>query len=225
MPAVDVTVWADFSYVTTYVPPVTPAYTVPGSSRTGSLLRSSPIYQYVPKPSYTRQIFSDVPAGQWGSAEINWVYEHGLMTGIGDGLFNPNGTVSRQQLWMVLSHLSGSEPANMAEAKVWAIRSKISDGSKPGQAVTRQQMVTLLYRYAKSLGYRISKGDPLTEYVDHSSVSDYAKEAMAWSLGYEIISATDWRLNPNAPVSRAQLAISLERLQNNYVGRMSSASQ
>ena len=92
--------------------------------------------------------------------------------------------------------------------------------------VTRQQMVTLLYRYAKLLGYGISKGDPLTDYVDHNSVADYAKEAVAWSLGYEIISATaDGRLNPSAPVTRAQLAASLERLQNAYVYPRTLVSQ
>jgi len=224
MPYFDVTVWADFSYVTTYTPPDT-SDTVSIPSRTGSLLKVLPSFKYVPRPAFTGQIFTDVPSGQWGAAEINWVCTHGLMEGVGNGLFNPNGTVSRQQMWMVLSHLSGSNPANMAEAKAWAVRGKISDGSKPGQAVTRQQLAALLFRYAKSLGYRMTKGDPLTEYDDHNSVAGYAKEAVAWCIGFEIIDAVDWKLYPNTPVSRAQLAISLERLQNNYVGRMASDKQ
>ena len=64
--------------------------------------------------------------------------------------------VTRQQLWMVLGRLNGTYPANMAEARTWAVANGVSDGSNPTNTMTRQQMITMLYRYAQLKGYAVT---------------------------------------------------------------------
>ncbi|MBQ8751723.1 MAG: S-layer homology domain-containing protein, partial [Clostridia bacterium] len=96
--------------------------------------------------------FKDVADDFWAEEEISWAYEEGLMNGTTDTTFNPGGKVTRQQVWMILARMSGASPANMAEAKAWAVSAGISDGSVPGGAVTRQQLAAMLYRYEQSLG-------------------------------------------------------------------------
>ena len=68
---------------------------------------------------------------------------------MGDGTFAPGGALSRQQLWMALGRLAGAAPGNMAAASSWARESGISDGTRPGAAISRQQLVTMLYRYVQ----------------------------------------------------------------------------
>lgn len=120
--------------------------------------------------------------------------------------------MTRQQLWMILARLSGERPASMAEAKVWAVENGVSDGSNPGGSVTRQQMVTILYRYAQMMGYRTSGAAGLEEFPDHALVAAYAKDAMAWSVGNGIVGGTaDGRLNSAGTATRAQFATILMR--------------
>lgn len=156
--------------------------------------------------------FTDVPGGYWAYSEINWAYGKGLMSGKTDTLFQPDGTVTRQQVWMTLARLSGADPANMAEAKAWALKSGISDGSDPGSAVTRQQLVTLLYRYAELMGYPVSGKASLANFPDAGTISPYAKDAMAWAVGNFVISgSTGGYLNPGSTATRAQFATILWR--------------
>jgi hypothetical protein len=90
--------------------------------------------------------FDDVPDDYWAKDAIDWAYEQGLVNGTSETTFAPDGTVSRQQLWMILARAAGETPADMAEAKAWAVANNISDGTNPGKAVTRQQLVAILYR-------------------------------------------------------------------------------
>ncbi len=106
--------------------------------------------------------FKDVDEDFWAVKEITWAYENGYMKGNSATTFNPTGTVSRQQLWMVLARLAGEQPADMATARQWAVENGVSDGSNPGGALTRQQMVTILYRYAKLMGYDVTGSADLT---------------------------------------------------------------
>jgi hypothetical protein len=156
--------------------------------------------------------FADVSADHWAYDEIAWAYENGYMNGTSAAAFNPGGSVSRQQLWMILARLSGASPATMAEAREWAIGNGVSDGSNPGGAISRQQMVAILYRYAKLMGYDTTGAADLTAFPDHASVADYAKEAMAWSVKNEIVGGTaQGTLNPAGTASRAQFAVILYR--------------
>lgn len=168
----------------------------------------TPIYASV-KPTFT-----DVDSGYWASDAIEWVAEKGYMTGVSDTAFAPEGRVSRQQVWMILARLSGAEPVNMAEAKVWAMANGVSDGTAPGAAVTRQQMVTLLYRYAVLMGYDVSVGEDtnILSYEDAFSVSEYAVPAFQWACGAGIVGGiTPDTLAPQSNATRAQFAVILSR--------------
>ena len=156
--------------------------------------------------------FTDVPGGHWAGDEIAWAYEQGYMNGNTATTFNPGGTVSRQQLWMILARLSGRRPADFAGAREWAVQSGVSDGTNPGGAVSRQQMVAILYRYAAMMGYETSGAADLTAFPDHGGVAAYASGAMAWSVANGIVGGTaQGTLNPNGTATRAQFAAILYR--------------
>lgn len=156
--------------------------------------------------------FTDVSGSYWAYGEIAWAYEKGLMTGKTETVFQPEGTMTRQQVWMILSRLSGANPANMAEAKAWAVQNGVSDGSDPGAAVTRQQLVTLLYRYSEMMGYSVEGKADLSGYPDAGSISAYAAAPMAWAVGNNVVSGTTaGYLNPEVTATRAQFAVILWR--------------
>ncbi len=158
------------------------------------------------------QRFNDVPNGYWAESEINWAAENGCINGNTAATFNPEGTVTRQQLWMILARLSGYQPADFTEARAWAVDNSISDGANPGGAVSRQQLVAILYRYAVRMGYDASGAADLTAYPDHASVAAYAADAMAWSVANGIVGGTaQGTLAPTGTATRAQFAVILMR--------------
>jgi hypothetical protein len=120
---------------------------------------------------------------------------------------------------MVLARCAGETPANMAEARAWAIANGISDGTSPGSAVTRQQLTALLYRYAAMTGDAVEGKADLTAYPDAGAVAEYAKDAMAWSVANGIVGGTTaGTLAPAASASRGQLAVILYRFCQNTQG-------
>ncbi len=154
----------------------------------------------------------------WARDAIAWAYENGYVNGTSATTFNPNGSITRQQMWMILARLSGASPANMAEAREWAMSSGVTDGTNGGNAMTRQQMVTFLYRYAQNRGYTTSGGTSLDSFPDNATVSAYAREPLAWAVGNGIVAGTsDGNLNPGGGATRAQFAMILQRFYNNTV--------
>lgn len=162
--------------------------------------------------------FADVAEDYWAVEEITWAYENGYMNGVSAERFAPGSTVTRQQLWMVLARLTGFNPSNMTEAQHWAVESKISDGSNPGGALTRQQMVTILYRWAQQMGCDVSGRADLSAFPDNASVAAYATEPMTWAIAEGIISGTtEGLLNPAGTATRAQFAVILYRFFENVM--------
>lgn len=158
--------------------------------------------------------FADVPEDNFFREEIAWAYENGFINGKTADSFQPAGIISRQQIWMILAGMSGETPAHMAEAKAWAMANGVSDGSNPGAAVTRQQLVTLLWRYAEMAGYDLSIDEEtsILTYQDGGTVSAYAETAMRWACSMGIVTGTtDGRLNPGSTATRAQFAAILYR--------------
>lgn len=156
--------------------------------------------------------FHDVASGDWYYDNVMYVYENGYMRGTTATTFSPNSTLSRQQVWMVLARIAGYDPADMTEARAWAMANGISDGTNPGSAVTRQQLVTLLYRFAQQNGYDTTDRADLSTYSDVSSVASYAVEPMAWSVADGIIGGTtQWTLDPTGTATRGQFAAILNR--------------
>ena len=152
--------------------------------------------------------FTDVPETFWAYDEIAWAYDNGYVNGTTATTFSPNGSITRQQVWMILARLSGQSPANMAEARTWAMDNGISDGTNPGAAVTRQQLVALLYRFAELRNYANGQRADLSAYPDAGSVAGYAVEPLQWSVANGIVGGTSaGTLNHPRPVRGDPLSL------------------
>ena len=174
--------------------------------------------------------FHDVTEGDWFYDAVRYAYETGLMDGVGDNLFAPNSQTTRAQLVTILYRLEG-EPAVSGDlpftdvetgtwytnAVLWAAQNGIVNGVTdttfaPGDNITRQQLVTILYRYAEAKGYDVSASADLSGYPDAGQVQDYAQPAMAWAVAENIIQGMeDGTLKPAGNASRAQIAAVLMR--------------
>ncbi len=150
--------------------------------------------------------FTDVSANQWFYDAISYVYTNGMMEGDSATTFNPDGRMTRAMFWAVLGRIDGATitGANWVEtARSWAMAEGVSDGTNPNDYVTREMMVTMLWRYA---GEPASE-ESLSAYTDAASVSDWAAEAMSWALETGVIEGvTATTLQPQGTATRAQCA-------------------
>jgi hypothetical protein len=101
-------------------------------------------------------------------------------------------------------------------AVAWAASDGIINGYQgnyaPADPITREQVVTILYRYARSTGMEMTGNDSLSSFTDHDQISEFALEAMKWAVGNGIISGTtDTILNPKATATRAEASAMLVR--------------
>ena len=174
--------------------------------------------------------FVDVNEGDWFYDAVVYAYQNELMDGVGGNRFAPNSETTRAQLVTILYRLEG-EPAVSGDlpftdveagiwytdAILWAAQNNIVNGVNdtefaPGDDLTRQQLVTILYRYAESKGYDVSASADLSGYPDAGQVQDYAQPAMAWAVAENIIQGMeDGTLKPAGNASRAQIATILMR--------------
>ena len=150
--------------------------------------------------------FTDVSANQWFYEAVSYVYTNGMMEGDSATTFNPDGQMTRAMFWAVLGRIDGATitGANWVEtARSWAMAEGVSDGTNPNDYVTREMMVTMLWRYA---GEPASE-ESLSAYTDAASVSDWAAEAMSWALETGVIEGvTATTLQPQGTATRAQCA-------------------
>lgn len=168
-----------------------------------------PILANMPTNGY---VFDDVGPGHWAASAIAWARDGGMMTGYYDGTFRPYAATTRQELWMVLARLAGARPADMWDARQWAINTGISDGRNPHSPLSVQQMISMLYRYAQYLGVDVSPQASLRGYRDTAAISGYARNAMAWAVDQGIVVAdASNRLNPQNIATRADFAVFLYR--------------
>ena len=174
--------------------------------------------------------FVDVAEGDWFYDAVVYAYQNELMDGVGGNRFAPNSETTRAQLVTILYRLEG-EPAVSGDlpftdveagiwytdAILWAAQNNIVNGVSdtefaPGDDLTRQQLVTILYRYAETKGYDVSASADLSGYPDADQVQDYAQPAMAWAVAENIIQGMeDGTLKPAGNASRAQIATILMR--------------
>ena len=162
--------------------------------------------------------FTDVSVNAWYYEAVKYVYEKGIMNGMDRYSFQPNGTLTRAMVWTMLARLDGvdTEGGNSwyAKAQEWATANSVSDGENPTGEVTREQLVTMLYRYAQYKGYDVSIGEDtnILSYVDVDQVSDWAMEAFQWACGTGVIEGDEnSALTPKASTTRAQAAAMLMR--------------
>ena len=156
--------------------------------------------------------FADVSVNAWYYEAVKYVYENGIMNGMDRYSFQPNGTLTRAMIWTMLARLDGADTeggANWyAKAQEWATATGVSDGENPTGEVTREQLVTMLWRYAGSPTYTAD----LSGYVDTADISSWAGQAMCWAVATGVIEGDEnSALTPKASTTRAQAAAMLMR--------------
>ncbi len=162
------------------------------------------------EPEVSKPTYTDVPATHWAYEAVEAVTKAGLFNGTSATTFSPEMDTTRGQLMTVLARLSGADTSGDAIAKgvAWAVANGVSDGTNPGEKITREQLVTMLYRYS---GKPAVTGD-LSAYTDAASVSDWAKDAMTWAVNNGIVKGmTETTLVPGAYATRAQIATIMQR--------------
>ncbi len=198
-----------------------------------SIATKNSYYFYMPDDNVTITVtfgvahkdmpFTDVHSYSWFYDAVQFVYDNDIMNGVSDTSFNPDGTVTRGMIVTMLWRMAG-EPYSFGggfsdvpaghycySAAAWASRNGIVNGMtsttfEPDSNITREQLVTILYRYAQYLGYSTT-GSSLYGFTDASSVSSYATNAMSWAVKYGIISGvTTTTLVPAGTATRAQAA-------------------
>lgn len=168
--------------------------------------------------------FADVPASAWYYDAVEYVYENGLMSGVSSGWFAPNDTLTRAMLVQTLYAMEGRPAAASAgfadvasgdwyaSAVNWAAANGVVSGVSetgfgPNNALTREQLALILYRFAQYKGYDVTGTSDLAAYADGSSVSGWAAEAMGWAVDAGLISGVGGnQIAPTGTASRAQVA-------------------
>ena len=174
--------------------------------------------------------FTDLDLDMWYHESVDYVLRTGLMNGMGNGKFAPNGTVTRAMMVTVLYRMAGepeakgtvpftdvAEDAYYAKAVAWAYENHIVMGVTdtrfaPNTPATREQMATFLYRYAQFAGLDVTAKGNLETFPDGNGVSHYALEAMAWAVGQGLLQGDEnGKLLPKNTATRAQMATVLFR--------------
>ena len=203
-------------------------FTMPASAVTvtGSFKAETPAPVALP--------FTDVKSGNWFYPAVQYAYAQGLMTGTSATTFAPNGTMNRAMIVTVLYRLEKSPavtgaskftdvPAGQwySDAVAWAAANKIVNGYDettfgPMNAVTREQMAAILFRYEQYKGLEnVTLEENLNRFPDQNKISAYAIPALQWAVGQKIINGNaDGTLDPTGTATRAQVAQIFTNLLN-----------
>lgn len=181
----------------------------------------------------TSDYADDVPVGSWYYNAVEYMYKNGMMSGTSPTSFGPNANLSRAMLAQVLYNLEGkpavsgapfqdvSASAWYANAVAWAAENGIVSGYGngrfgPDDPITREQLATILHRYANQKDYDTSASASLSGFSDSAAVSGYAQEALSWAVGANLVSGMgNNALNPAGTATRAQVATILMRFCEN----------
>ena len=151
--------------------------------------------------------FVDVSVNAWYYETVKAAYEAGLMNGVTDTEFAPNAPLTRAMIWTIIARASGVETEGgatwYAKAQEWAVTKGVSDGEDPMGNVTREQLVTMLWRLN---GSEVMTGY-IGNYIDTGDISEWANQAMLWAVQNGIIEGDEnMALAPKADTTRAQAA-------------------
>ena len=163
--------------------------------------------------------FRDVAASDWYFDAVQYVLEKGLMNGTSDWTFAPNDATTRGMIVTILARVEGVNTNGnpwYAAGQKWAMQNDISDGTNMPGVITREQLATILFRYARMKGYDVSKSAVLTGFSDADKVSGYAFDAMQWAVAEELLKGSNGKLDPQGSATRAQVATILMRFMQKY---------
>lgn len=178
--------------------------------------------------------FRDLDTTKWYHEAIDTMLREGLMNGTGNGLFEPNGTLTRAMLVTILWRSEGKPAASAqtsftdvpagayyAEAVRWAAANGVVKGVSstefgPSKNITRQELVTILWRLAAKKGLNTSNaGLTVPEFADRSQIAAWAAEAMSWGCTRGILTGKSAnRVDPTGTATRAEAAAMIVRFRN-----------
>lgn len=189
--------------------------------------------------------FTDVSDTAWYSSAVQYVYEHGMMTGTNSTgtTFSPNSPTSRGMIITILHRLEGTPSASgmtfedvptgqwYTNAVAWASANNIMGGYGngkfgPNDPITREQMATTLYRYAQYKEYNTTITGDVSVFSDGGKVSSYAVDAVNWAIGVGLFTGTDNNMfAPTDGALRSQAATVLMRFCENIVPSSENVAQ
>jgi|GEM_PF-892132 len=175
--------------------------------------------------------FTDVTETHWAYSDINCLWQRGIMRGISDTVFDPNGALSRAMLITMLYRLAGEPDVTFtpsfddvsaerwySEAVAWAVNYRLSAGVgnnlfAPDTEITREQVVTMLYNYAvfRRLNVTVPASNVGADFLDFGSVSAWAVSAVQWAIHNDLMQGYNNMLNPRDTATRAETAALLSR--------------
>jgi len=190
------------------------------------------------EPDESELPFTDVEESDSFYESVKYVFENGLMNGVGEDTFAPDSDLTRAMVVTVLYRLENKPAVDFAgifsdvaagkwysEAVEWAAANGIVNGYGEGvfgpeDAVTRQQLAAILFRYAQFKGIEaITLAELVAGFADSSDVAEYAISAMNWALSKGIIAETAvGTLAPKANATRAEVAVALHMFMENVLG-------
>ena len=162
------------------------------------------------------QVYEDVEAKDWFLEGVAKVANYGLMNGVSATEFGPDLTATRAQLMNILAHRSHvyADPnSNEVWYKAgldWAVKEGITDGTRPNDPLTRQEIVVMVYQY---LGSPKVSGDRFETFDDAETVANWAVNGMKWAVEIGLVNGRGGNLlAPSATATRGELAMLLTRL-------------
>lgn len=176
--------------------------------------------------------------GHWASSAIDYVVAHDYFKGTSATQFSPDSPMTRAMFVTVLARLAGedtsintektpfgdvSPDSYYANGVAWAYKSGFITGATPNhfapdENITRQQMLAILYRYAKQKGYDLSEVESLESYADCGLVAEYANPAVKWALYHQMLhQRLPTLLHAFVDTTRAEMAFALQAFDTNVV--------
>ena len=170
----------------------------------------------------SEKTYEDVSPDAWYYDYVEYMVEKGYMNGVSEDKFDVNGSVTRAQLVTIMYRVAGEPSVEgldnpftdvedgkwYTDAIIWAASEGIVNGVTetkfaPNEKITRQQIVTILYRYS---GANAVEEDHLVGYTDADKIASYAKDAMNWAIAEGVVNgATETTLAPAENATRAQI--------------------
>lgn len=179
--------------------------------------------------------YADVSGSDWFNGPAAFLYANGIMTGVNKTTFDASKTLCRAEVATILYRMAGSpavvfdDPftdvtadAYYANAVAWGksvgIFKGYGNGEKfgPSDSITREQLATMMYRYASYCSYDVSETSDLAGYPDGDKITPFALNAMKWAVGTQFIRGSKGMLNPQDGANRAECATIITRFIEKY---------
>ncbi len=164
--------------------------------------------------------FTDVKPTDWFAEAVQYAVDGGLMNGTSATTFSPSGATTRGMIVTILYRQAGSPAVESdgkawwSDARAWAMANGISDGTHMDMEITREQLATMLYRYAELTGGDVSRTASLEGFEDSGRVSAYAVDALKWAAAEGIVTGkTGGIIDPQAGATRAETATMFMRFR------------